>query len=467
VSKEYFRLTRYRLAIFFIAVIGFIGRVIFVALDKWNQLNWNDGIYYHFEAESLSPGHFFQRAVGQGIDPFFSAVHYYHYPDALHPPLYTFVLALGDRIGFSSYGMQLIINCLISSLTIVFIAAICKILLGNSASIIGASIACLYPGTWISVGQLTSETLGALFASATIVATYLMLKAPSYKSAIVVGILCGFEALTRGELMLIAILTALFLVISGKFAANFIKLAGVILLAFAITISPWVARNLVVFKGKEFMSTDLGISLALGNCRETYYNFQLPWPKPVVNTEGYWDYFCQYRLKPVNYNNEQLSDQFFRNAGLSYMNSHLSRLPTVIFMRVGRMWQFFDPIEQVRLNFLTEQWNYPADLILTFCFWALIPFMIGGAIYLRKNNEKVWPLLTNPIVATTVAALVLPDPRYRVMSEISVVVLSSAGLQGLLNYLHGKFRRRKPLIKTTQAPVYLNDPPKELAGSCG
>ena len=432
-SSQYFR----RL-VWVATILGLGGRIAFVAFAKWHAIDWNDGATYHCAAQLMTHGYFFVREFtvinNNGASTFcFPTVQ----PTALHPPLFSLFLFIFDLLGFTGLGWQLIILQILGAAAIPLTALVGKKLFDWRVGVLAAFIAAAYPGMWLASGQIEAETLCQVLVLLTILFGYRLIQKPTYWRAIVVGIFGALAALTRSEQVLLLPFVGIGLIWHVKLSyIKAFKLMGIMAVTGLAIVSPWIIRNALVFKTPVFMSDDMGYTLAISYCNPTFYaspgsTFSIDSP----STEGSY-YQCSYpQLKSGD---ESQQNNYEVSLAKKYVQTHLSRLPIVVLIREGRMWQFFDPIGEVRFDFDFEQWNYVGNIIKVICFYIMFPFTIIGALNLRKRRVLLLPLLAPIIVASIAVALFAYDPRFRVMSEASIVVLASAGMVQLVDRIRLK-----------------------------
>ncbi|NNN21292.1 MAG: hypothetical protein HKL80_04735, partial [Acidimicrobiales bacterium] len=447
-AKKYLEPTKFKIWVLVATIAGLVGRIIFVALAKWHQPVWNDGGWYHCEAQTLVQGHGFKQI---GVFMSDNGAHIgcvaTSNPTAAHPPLWTLFLAVADIFHFQTLGTQLILNCILGALAIPIMAMVGKRVAGNAAGILTAFFVAAYPGGWVETGQLTAETLGLVTACLVILGTYRLVERPSILRAAELGLWCALAALTRSELALAVVLIGLLIVgfrpfLKIKLKDRFI-LAGTLIISTLMVMSPWLIRNNLVFSSPTFTSTELGFTLDMANCNDTYFappnaSFSVK----STSFEGYWTLACS--MQQPSSGDESYDNTYYTNHALTYIKANLGRVPTIMTIRVLRLWQGFDPIGQVRLDFESEQWNYPANLAKMISFYAMIPFIIIAFRRLRKTSTLAFPLYVFPIIATISVAFITEDPRYRVMSEGGICLLAAIGV---LAYIDRKRPNKAQLLQ--------------------
>ena len=290
--------------------------------------------------------------------------------------------------------------------------------------LIAAGIASIYAFLWLNDGLLMSETLVIPIVAITVGLSARLYSKNSLRLLIAFGVAGGLAVLTRAELIIVIPFLALPILRNSSQALKkrLTKyfLVGVIV---ASLLAPWVARNLIQFEEPVLLSNGSGILLAQTNCEATYFG----------DKQGYWEYLCGLP-QPVGQDgkptDESVRDKEYRSRGIEYAAEHKGRLfGHVIPKRVARLWGFYSPLEQLRADKLVEGRNFSLSLIGLFQYYSLIPLSIFGLIKLKDRKKPLLPILTIPIITTLLAAISMGTTRYRVSAEISIIILSSFGIQ--------------------------------------
>ncbi len=148
------------------------------------------------------------------------------------------------------------------------------------------------------------------------------------------GAACGAEALVRAELVLFvpALLIPATMLAAPRPLRRRFGLAAMALLTTTVVMAPWVGRNLATFKDPTYLSTGEGIALLGANCPATYSG-------PAL---GSWDLSC---AVAVTGSDESVQSSRAQHAAEQYAKHHLGRLPLVVLARIGRLWDFYEPIQ--------------------------------------------------------------------------------------------------------------------------
>ena len=269
-------------------------------------------------------------------------------------------------------------------------------------------------------GLLMSETLAALTAAAAILLAYRLLRRPSTGVALGLGAVCALAALTREELVLLVPLLALPAAwVAARDAQARVRIAAAIVGAAVVVAGPWVVFNLTRFDDPTFFSTGDGNALLGSYCGRSYH-------APAI---GFWNLKCLPETQPPGDPSVVSTD--YRDRAVKYAAHHLGELPVVVAARLGRMLGVYNPGQQARYNSGEGRPEW-ASLLGLSTFLLLLPFAVGGGVWLHRRRGRVWPLLAPAWLVVASTALVYGTPRFRAPVEPTVVVLAAVGVMALL-----------------------------------
>jgi hypothetical protein len=247
----------------------------------------------------------------------------------------------------------------------------------------------------------------------------------------VLGALIGLAALTRAELVLLAVLVVVPLTLLPRagFRSQWrIRVAALATAAAGciLVIAPWTAYNLTRFHHPEIISSGLGPTLYVANCPST-------WAGP---RKGWWDYTCitSVPLPPGDASDQDIA---FRKQAETFIRQHKKELPGEIVARVGRVWAFYRVNQQLTLDTI-EQRERPASRVGLGMFYVLAAGAIPGAISLARRRKPLSPLFGPMITVTISAAVFYGTTRFRAAAEPSMVLLGTAGYAYLWSRLRGR-----------------------------
>jgi 4-amino-4-deoxy-L-arabinose transferase-like glycosyltransferase len=371
-----------------------------------------DAFYYHWQANALAKGVWF-------IDPGPWVIDHLELPSAGHPPMYSSYLALWSLLGLDSVTAHRLASSMLGVASIVVIGLLVRRIAGDTAGIVAAAIAALYPELWINDGMLLSETMAIFMTAVALTAAYAFWKSPTMRNAVLLGLAFGAAALSRSELLALFPLVVIPLALTARSLElrRRVRLAVVACLIGACTIAPWVIYNLSRFQETTTMSSGTGAVLSAASCDEVWYGlhigyyancFQGPWPTPGMDES-------ERDVEPMK-------------QSIQYTKDHIERLPLVAAARVGRLWGFFKPGQTTALDWWIEGRGRAASWIGLFAYYALLPFAIFGLVTMRRRRIPILPLLAVALTSTLAAAATFGVTRYRAPAEVALVVAAAVGI---------------------------------------
>jgi len=228
---------------------GLVIRVAFAVVADRSDLGFNDQFLYHHMAEGLARGDGYQ-IFGE--------------PTLRWPPAYPFLLSLVYRATSADPTGAFLLNALLSTLAIPLVHWCARPFVSRRAALAAAAVVALLPGQWLFAGTVLTEPLAAV--QILLVVGLVVRNPPSVKVAVLLGLVIGGSALTRGEGALLGLV-----VVVGwwsqvpwrRLLAPVAVVAGVALLV----ITPWIIRN------SDLAGERTGLSL---NVAETLYSGHNP-----------------------------------------------------------------------------------------------------------------------------------------------------------------------------------------------
>jgi 4-amino-4-deoxy-L-arabinose transferase-like glycosyltransferase len=399
----------FRLALLGIVAVGVVIRVVYTLVESpWPPPGLDDQFYFSALPKLLADGHGF-------VAPFKLYFEHVSVATAEHPPLYSVVLAGPSLIGLDSPDAQRLAGSVFGAGTIALVGLLGRRLAGDRAGLIAAGIAAIYPTLIAADGALMSETLYGMLTAASLLAAYRLLDAPNAGRAVVLGALVALTALTRGEALLLLplVLVPLLRQPAGRRASL------IALVAFLVVLTPWTARNWIVFNRPVAIATNSGTAVAGANCAVTYASGDHlgGWYPPCIKEHP--------GKNEAEHHAEALKD------GVRYAGDHLGRLPVVLAARLGRVWSVYKPFA------IPEGRSVRVQKVGVIAFFLLVPLGAAGYFLLRRRGEVTWILLAPFIIVAVTALTTYGNLRFREPAEIALVVLAAVAVDELL-------RRRRP-----------------------
>ncbi len=338
-----------------------------------------------------------------------------------------------------------------------------------------------YANLWINDEMLMSESMYVLATAVAVLLAYRFWDTPRVRTAVLMGLGIAFAdaepgggdqslPLPRGPVRLPRHAPGRR---QGPVEARQRSTRSRRCVAGGLLIVPWVAYNSTRFEHPVFLSNGAGSVLMTANCdswvprdepqdagqyRGTYHG----------NYVGYWSIYCTggldarlehfYPPAKAAYYQEQLGNipgtdiNFFgdesthevawRAVGTAEIKDHLRQMPWVIVLRVGRMWDFFRPRQNMFLNGVLEGRGYWQSRLATFEYYPLLALSIGGLVLLRRRRVPILPFLAIALTITITAATSFGITRYRAPVDAMLPVLAGGALVWLFQLVWNRWKQR-------------------------
>jgi hypothetical protein len=287
---------------------------------------------------------------------------------------------------------------------------------------------------WVNDGLVMSETLTGVAVVGAGLLAFALWDHPGLGWALALGACCGVVAMGRAELILFVPLLGLVVALTTRTDwGQRAGLAGVVLLAAALVIAPWVGFNLHRFHDATFVSTNDGIALAGSNCANVYYG------KGIGLTAITGPHAC-IDYPPPPGDQSQVA-KVYRTRAFHYMREHWRRVPLVVAARIGRTWSLYRPLDMVNFNKGEgrESWVTRLGLLV---YYPTLLLAIAGAIAMwrRRARRALWVLLVPAIALTAGVAATYGQTRFRSAAEPSLAILAAVGVLTLFPWLARQWR---------------------------
>ncbi len=352
---------------------------------------------------------------------------------AAHPPLWPFILSVSSRLGFDSINEHRMVGLLFGSLGVVLIGLAGRELFGERVGVVAAFVAAVYGFLWMNDWSIMSESLVTAFVPIVTIVAVRWWRNPSWRLAVLLGVLSGLGGLLRTELLVYGPLLVLvgFIVRRVQWK-SVLRDFGIVCTICLVILAPWLIRNMTSFAKPIYLSPT-GTLLAQTNCDAAYYG----------SKTGYWERFCA-EPEPVNADGSQLDeserDTIKRGWAFDYISTHKSRLLVVAPLRSLRMFNLYDPIGTARFDIHVENHEFRQSMIALGEYFVVVVLAIAGSILAWRRKLTLLPVLLWPTLAATVAAVSLGNNRYRVSAEPSLIWLASFALCLLVDRLRRNHR---------------------------
>ncbi len=412
--------TRFGLTLAGLALLGLVARVAYGLATKDASFT-GDALWYHLVANNLADGHGYvvpfefvgpnEVRFGVGANPL---------PTAFHLPLFSTILAGFSLLGLDTQTAHMLVGCALGALTVVLVGLVGVRVGGPATGLVAAGLAAVYPPLVMNDSVLLSESLTGPTIAGSLLAALWLRERPGAGRALVLGVAIGLAALNRSEALLLVVLLG----VPALLPVRSLKLAGLVVLATAVTIAPWAIRNATTFDRPVFLTTGDGSVFKGANCSTTYRG---------AGT-GSWDIRCLAGYEVPR--DESVLSELWRDEAFDYASDNASRVPVVMAARVARTFALYPgPRRQVQDLVVIE--GRPRALVWLglAAYAALVALAVLGTAAVRPRLGLIAVLLAPVVLVVVTSALGYGTWRFRQAAEVALVVLAAAGITRLTGRL--------------------------------
>lgn len=376
-----------------VAIIAFVGRLLYVFTLETTQFYFDDSYQWNQIALNILAG------KGLIISP--SAM-------AFRMPLYPLFLS-GIYYLFGSQNLLAvrIIQTMLSTLTVVIIYFIAISVFNEDKHAerigkISAIISVFYPFFVYYSGAILNETLFIFLLSLVI---WVLIRGRFFWAAI----LLGLSVLCRAEILLfiIFIIIGLFAILKKRDA---LRVSFIMFLLLCVILSPWVARNYLIFNKFVPLSTMGGYTFYEGNAPENL-------------TGG--PFGGKFFLKIPEGLDEVEIDEYYRNETIRVIKENPERFIKLCWSKFKRFWN-------IKLN--TDDPRYASlrnNLISIFSFGPILLLFIPGLIISFWNRKNLVFLYLIILYVMLINLTFVSSLRYRLPIEPYLIIFASYSLSVL------------------------------------
>src|SRR5262249_45134949 len=218
----------------------------------------------------------------------------------------------------------LLAQSLIGAGTVLCGALIARELFGNSAAIITAILAAIYPYYVVHDTALQETSLYTFLMALAVLLLLRVRRSGALLTAAGAGLTLAAAVLTRANLALFALLAPLWLTLAGGSHAVCSRrrlLVAVVCAGVGMTVAPWLIRAYQI-TGSVTLSTQTGFFLWLGNNPYTFSRYP-PDSIDCSKVSALAELSSQENKElEARQHNEALVDEWFRKKGLEYIRDH-------------------------------------------------------------------------------------------------------------------------------------------------
>jgi Dolichyl-phosphate-mannose-protein mannosyltransferase len=331
---------------------------------------------------------------------------------------------------------------------------------GRRTGLIAAFVAAVYPNIWMNDGAVMSETLALLCGVLVVIAAYAAWSRPDALRFALVGGAVGLSMLARAEAAMLVPLVAWPLAAWAVGLRGWRRRASLGALASGVAllvVLPWVVPNLFRFEEPATLSTQLGPTLDVANCDETYSGAAL----------GSWSHACALRSDAEVKADPELatSDRsvignHLTDQALTYARENADRLPAVVAARFGRTWGLYVPIGQLNFDRFAENRPKGFSELGLGMYYAVAVTSVAGVVVLRRRGVPSFPLVALVISVAVTVVLFYGSTRFRAPAEPALVILGAVAVDALVRRL----RHEPDPPGPTPQPALESEPEPESAG---
>jgi 4-amino-4-deoxy-L-arabinose transferase-like glycosyltransferase len=389
---------RFYVAMIMIATAALAVRLLYIFVIARAPVGvGGDASFYHSAANLIADGHFYYRRIFG-----------HAYATALHPPLFSLLLALVAKLGGVHVLPQRIVGCVLGSISAALIARLGHRVGGARTGIIAGTIAAIYPPLITADGALQSEPLYVLLVVVSLLLAYRVVSDSRVWWSALLGGLLGLAVLSRTEAVLLLPLLAWPAALATRHARPLRIAASTI--ACMVVVAPWVIRNAVVFH-RFMLAGNYGTVIPASNCRQTYYGHDIGW----------WRLDCLARART---HHQLLIGDASPAGGFRYIEHHPGRAVLVAGVRVLRTFSLYQPM-RIGNHEPRRTWF---DVLGLAIYYPVLGLAVVGVWRLR---ERRWLLLAPISSAVISTATGWGNPRFRVGADVTLIVLAAFAVSGL------------------------------------
>lgn len=207
----------------------------------------NDALFYQIAASNLADGHGYSQLFGP--------------PTAHWPPGFPFLVSLLYEVFGTHVKLGLALNVILGSATALLLYLVAARMLGRAGGLVAGSLFAVLPAPIFFTGLFLSETT-FIFMLVAFLALALFLPDRRW-TAVALGVAAGLAALTKGEGALLPVIPLAMW--WGLPRGEWLRNAGVLLVAMALTILPWTIRNAIEMDAFIPVATNASTTLWSGH----------------------------------------------------------------------------------------------------------------------------------------------------------------------------------------------------------
>jgi len=336
-------------------------------------------------------------------------------------PAHPFFCALVYRLTHHSQVILLLLQCLLSAASCLQIYAIGRLVFTQSAAAAwtGAWLTALHPGLIHYASLLHPLTLDLFSYLWVLWGCLSLFEQPTVGKALGLGLAGGLALLSRGTILpflVFAMLFFLFRAASRNTLRKALRAAAIVTAATMLVVTPWLARNAVLFKRFPLFLTTASQSFWQGNNSLSVGTAHGPDGRPII---GQMPFHLQEDLARSD---EIGQSDLFRKEALAFIRRNPAAAARLFLRKMAIFW-WFSPTTGI---------YYPAAYTAgyRFLYGAAILLALGGLWSIRRRLFSA-PVLLLIVFLLSVAffqSLYYVEGRHRWAVEPVLMLFSACGL---------------------------------------
>jgi 4-amino-4-deoxy-L-arabinose transferase-like glycosyltransferase len=412
-----------------VLVLALALRIAYIATHPLPPLT-HDPADYQRIAASIAAGHGYpQSTVAPGGGP-----------SAYRPPGYPYFLGAVYAVAGDHINAALVLQAFLGTITVGLIGLIALRLFGRRPALIALSLAAIYPPLVLSSSTLISETVFLPLELGSLALALHMRRAPPSRAVgvVILGVLLGLATLVRpvGILMLPPLVVALLGPRPWR-SWRLAKAPVILVLATAVTLTPWLVRNVIVMH-KLILTTQDGYYLGATYNSVSLHDTKVPGAVHIESAvPAYRPFVLHGHLGEVQVNDRLLSDTW------SFIGAHPTYVLTALLYNTLRLFDLSGGNSQQAYENLGIG-SGSADLaIYSFYVVAVLALLGLSTRTARTAPGFVW---LTPILLLLLPAFVQGTSRYRLPAEPFIVILAATALASIYGHVRSRSGRDAPRV---------------------
>jgi 4-amino-4-deoxy-L-arabinose transferase-like glycosyltransferase len=412
-------------ALVVIVVVGAALRVAWAAYAARSPAGLHDPGFYRVLADVLAHGH------GYSLPPVFNPPGVGFTPTAYYPPLYPMVLGgiewitLHTPLPEGMTGWVVALNVVASIVSIVLVYDITRRIADERTAIVASAIVALWPNLVVHAATTLSETL---FIAVMLFGVWLAVagswRAISWPRLIAVGVVIGVATLVRPVALPLIPAFAIAWAVAGVGWRTVLTRSGVVAMACAAVLIPWIARNAAVM-GSTVLSTNTGDNLCMSRQPGANGAFQLT----SYCNQG--DPSLHRPEAEVKQNDEN------QHKAITFVRDHPATEIRLWFSRLR--WGFSNDADGVRAVESYDDDRFLPDWVRTTLnttanlWFAGVGLLALGSLpwWLRRRDPGAWFVASAAVGVGVIPIVVFfGDPRFHVPMAPFLAILAAGALTG-------------------------------------